>query len=808
MIEVIKRHLAERNMLNMAGLPLFYLEKMGEEKCVKAAESIIQNEVVDVIPFLWDQARLYMIEDPESITYLGNLKKEGRELNVNRFQRILLDAETDKDKVSDFAYEQVRAVYFDPVITAETAYCYMKYYREQNINKEEKEQLIKSLAMCIGKLDFEKAGEKERMLLVRPVFSSDLLLGLLGNLKNLEDLQNQKLMELVNTLAGYEADTRPINQKQFDQMREKPVEILEKLKIVTRYIPKEKLTDGLDLWLWNEALYEDLCKLEQAFTDGADPIAVFASKVSYVNTLYQNPLTRISLSSLSEKKSEILLYAITQKKRAFLNLINEEPEFFYDLPSVSMLLKEEIYREYLNLNTLNRKNLKDSADLTMKDYRLKLLVKREHTFDELKLLCTAEEAVIRLYEQLTCKRSDERIAVLRELIKRECVPDTFREEQIEPLARALSGKPLSRWIREEFQNIPDLSYGTALWLLVYREQLKGMEKEITMEQQAIYLLKDLALVKECNSLKELKEKLILGDASWKMLKEKLAFSEEFVQKNVDRIGTFLFVGGAEIMETFLEKRPSKIEETRRLVTAELLGKFDELKYPSGDLMREIDFEVAEEVENEWKKDQTFTSGNLVLQEETGLLPVMQIGEIPTYSCISYRTGINSDCLLSCFDSNKKFFFIRKNGQVVFRAMIRLTKGSYVGDRNRKKIQFADLSGPMEQNEEEGEELVLFLERYYEKKLAAEEVNQAVNLAIMAAKEKAKKLGARFVLSRYYQDDVKMNEYIKSNYYLYISKSKNGSQYLDSLHGQASVSDSGDYSCNIFLLENKEQEAAV
>ena len=86
---------------------------------------------------------------------------------------------------------------------------------------------------------------------------------------------------------------------------------------------------------------------------------------------------------------------------------------------------------------------------------------------------------------------------------------------------------------------------------------KGMEKEITMEQQALYLLKDLALVKECDSLSELKEKLILGDVSWRLLKEKLSFSEEFVQNNAARIGNFLFVGGAEIMETFLERQPSK-----------------------------------------------------------------------------------------------------------------------------------------------------------------------------------------------------------------------------------------------------------
>ena len=805
MVEAVKKHLAEFKLLNAAGLSVCYLEKKGEEKCVRAAEAIIQNEVMDVIPSLWEQVCLYMMEDPETITYLGNLKKEGCELNAYRFQRILLDAGT--DKVSDFSYEQVKAVYFDSAITDGTAYYYMKYYGEQNVSKEEKEQLVKSIAMCMDVLDFEKAGEKDRMLLVNPVFSSELLLDLLENVNNLKILQDQGLMELVNTLAGYEAEIRSLNQKQFDQMKERPGEILEKLRIVTRYIEKENLTDGLNLWLWNEALYEDLCKLERAFIDGADPAKVFSGKVSYVNTLYQNPLSKISLSSLSEEKSEILLYAITQKKKAFLNLINEEAELFYDLPNASMLLKKEVYQEYINLNTLNRKNLKDSADLILSRDRFELLAKREHTFEELKLLYTAKEALIRLYEQLTCK-CDERLLVLRELIKRECVPYSFWKGQIEPLAAALSQKPLSRWIREDFWNIPDLSYGTALWLLVYREQLKGMEKEITMEQQALYLLKDLALVKECDSLSELKEKLILGDVSWRLLKEKLSFSEEFVQNNAARIGNFLFVGGAEIMETFLERQPSKIEEIRRLVTAELLGKFDELKYPSGDLMREIDFEVSEEAEKEWKIDRTFTSKNLVLKEETGLLPVMQIGEVPSYSCLSYRSGLNSDCLLSCFDSNKKFFFIRKNGQVVFRAMIRLTKGSYVGDRMRKKIQFADLSGAGKPKEEEGEEPVLFLERYYEKNLTNEEMDQAVYLAFVAAKEKAKKLGARLVLSCYYQDDVKTKEYIKSNYYLYISKSKNGSQYLDSLYGEASVSASGDYSSNIFLLENKEQEVAA
>lgn len=472
----------------------------------------------------------------------------------------------------------------------------------------------------------------------QPVFSSDLLLGLLEKPKTIESLEDPELLKLVNTLAGYKAGIEPLNQNQFDQLREKPGEILEKMQVVTGYIPKDLLSYGLQLWLWNGALYADLCKLERIFMDGMGASEVFKSRVSYVNTLYQNPLSGIDLSGLSYKKSELLLYAITQKKKNFLRLIQKEKMLFDDLPDNSLLLEESVYREYLNLNTVNKKNLKESADLILPRRQFHDLKKRMYTFEELKLLCRAEKTVICLYGQLTCMRIDDQICVLRELLKRKCMPRTFQDGQLGILAKALSIKPLSRWIREDFGNIRGLSYETAVWLLVYQEQLKGMEKEITMEEQVFYLLKNLELIKECGSFWELKEKLIMRDISWGVLKEKLTFSEDFVKTNATRIGEFIFAGGAEVIATYLKQQPSKKEEIRRLVVAELLGKFEKLKYPAGDLSREIDFAVSKEVELEWEKDLTYICGDLTLQEETRLLPIMQIGEIPTYSCISYRTG--------------------------------------------------------------------------------------------------------------------------------------------------------------------------
>ena len=715
MVETVIKHLTEFKQMTEAAIPFRLLNEQGEINCARAAEKIIKNQVADIIPSLREETLLYLMENPEAIDCLGKLKKEEDSLNMERFQKILSNVEN--DKLSDIGYGQLKKIYFDPMIPDEVAYHYMKYYGKLDVSLEEKEQLVNSLTMCIGELDFDRAGEKGRMLLFQPVFSSDLLLGLLEKPKTIESLEDPELLKLVNTLAGYKAGIEPLNQNQFDQLREKPGEILEKMQVVTGYIPKDLLSYGLQLWLWNGALYADLCKLERIFMDGMGASEVFKSRVSYVNTLYQNPLSGIDLSGLSYKKSELLLYAITQKKKNFLRLIQKEKMLFDDLPDNSLLLEESVYREYLNLNTVNKKNLKESADLILPRRQFHDLKKRMYTFEELKLLCRAEKTVICLYGQLTCMRIDDQICVLRELLKRKCMPRTFQDGQLGILAKALSIKPLSRWIREDFGNIRGLSYETAVWLLVYQEQLKGMEKEITMEEQVFYLLKNLELIKECGSFWELKEKLIMRDISWGVLKEKLTFSEDFVKTNATRIGEFIFAGGAEVIATYLKQQPSKKEEIRRLVVAELLGKFEKLKYPAGDLSREIDFAVSKEVELEWEKDLTYICGDLTLQEETRLLPIMQIGEIPTYSCISYRTGSNSHCLLSCFDSNKKFLFIQKNGQVVFRAMLRLTKGPYADDIHRKKIQFADLSNLDETKDEEGEELVLFLERYYEKNLS-------------------------------------------------------------------------------------------
>ena len=470
-----------------------------------------------------------------------------------------------------------------------------------------------------------------------------------------------------------------------------------------------------------------------------------------------------------------------------------------------MILDEEVYKRCLNLNTLNEQNLRDCEYMVVPWRKSEeSLFSKPRVFEELKVLYNVKAVYIDLYDRLAYSKSDDRLRVIRELIKRDCLTDALEENQVERLAEALSKKPLSRWMQEDFKNILDLRHETAIWILIFLMDFTELLKDLTKDNQVYFLLHNQNLLNGCSGLPALMDKLLAQDPSWKNLKTELNISDAFVVENKSNIQKFIYEGGAEIMTSFLNRQPKKKEEIRRIVNAELLGKFMELKYHGGDLGREIAFPIKRDTEEIWKEKLLRVDCGWEIWEEDSLLPVMQIGEVPLRSCISYRNGPNCDCLLSCFDANKKIIFIKHNGKIVFRAILRLTKGSFVAADERKTIEFVDVTVKSEPHENKAEELVLFLERYYQSGLSEQEIRKAVNLTAMLVKEKAEKLGARLVLSSSYKNVLENKNYVLTNFYMYISASKNGSQYLDSLGGVAGVSASGSYTCNTFLLEAEER----
>lgn len=132
----------------------------------------------------------------------------------------------------------------------------------------------------------------------------------------------------------------------------------------------------------------------------------------------------------------------------------------------------------------------------------------------------------------------------------------------------------------------------------------------------------------------------------------------------------------------------------------------------------------------------------------------------------------------------------------------MTKGKLTGNNASPDFTFVDLENvPATRPEREREGLTLFLERPY---IAGAHPLVAANIMRMfieLAERKADELGTMLVLSGDYRKK-DMPGFTWTQYAIYISKSKAGEQYLDSLGGQATVSKEGSYNPGSFLVRNR------
>ena len=295
------------------------------------------------------------------------------------------------------------------------------------------------------------------------------------------------------------------------------------------------------------------------------------------------------------------------------------------------------------------------------------------------------------------------------------------------------------------------------------------------------------------------------DTTWNTLCRQLKIEPSFIHENQKGVREFLYQGGAEIISLFLRDSDEDAEKIRRLCMAEIAGRFYDVKYHKGDLEREISLKVPDEIEEIWKKNLSMKEGNAQLWEEDRLLPVMQIGELVGRTCLSYRNGRYKECLLSAFDANKKVLYFALNGQLVFRAFIRLTKGTLSNRKSQNNhLQFVDITKEEQESAskqiDQTEQLTLFLERPYFKGISEEKEREIVQFVLRMLKQKAKKMSAQLILSNDYKALVpETSGLVRAQYHMYISASKNGKQYLDSLGGMATINNEGSYEKGMFLL---------
>lgn len=574
-----------------------------------------------------------------------------------------------------------------------------------------------------------------------------------------------------------------ISQEAFEQICDNGSRLLNGLREVTDRIPNGLKRSFVENWIWNASLMHDLSVIKREMDKigswdflraTLDYVAFCQSEViDFETECYQEPL---------------IAYALQNKKKAFIRLIRQNADAFHKIGDKSVLYCPLFYKECININTLNGTDLLRLAGMTASVHKVERLAHNNLTFKEFEVLYASRAEVIELYYSLDIPSVDEKLNIIREFNNSVTY---IGEGNVTKLVKHLKVKKLSDWRNNEFSRIQRINYNTVVKLLIYYDEIQKFVGDIKNREEAERICDNIQIYKDMQSIADIRESLVGTDKDWQWLKSRFQLTDEFVNQNKDNIAEFISKNGAYIAYQYLCAQENCTQDLRKLVVAEVAGRFDEVKYPDDGLAKELGMTVGDEVYGLWQKNTGVQAGIINIWEEDGFIPTMRIGKIPVETCMAYDDGAYRHCLLSNFDTNKKIMFVSKDNEIVLRAIIRLTKGS-VTVSNMRNVSFKDIT-----KQESDGNLILFLEKAYCKTLSSAEQFRYFRLMFELLRKKALDMGAVLLCSLRYGDW--QDFLMQIEYNLYISASKSGYQYLDSFGSEVSVAgENRYYQTNVFV----------
>lgn len=752
-------------------------------------------------------------------------------LPSKRLSIIITNMQAIGQRITNYPFHRIREVLSETKLADNAIVPFITSFEPE---QEYRENIIYNLNAFCRHRDFFELSPAARALFCKPYLS-----GYINNSTDRSDnnlstevcemLASDPALQEVAEFLFLHANETYLIVYELEKIKENPREALDRFQAIKALLGQaETMELFLERWCEN-CSFQELSVLPDRLAplSSEEREQAMQSKSAYVSLLYGKALKGIDLTDLSDAEEDLIIYALSAGKRAFIRLIEENADAFLSLPESSLLLNKEFYTQYVNLNTLNAKNLKAFAKLTYgfkprygrDELKLNLdwLEKREYTFKEIKALYGLPRFYALFYNSLSIRRVDERLLTLRQIAKRRLLACLDTDEEVTALAAVLSEKPLYKRIREDFSHIHNIQASDIIRLLLIHEKAGHLIPQMRDRLDTALVMRNQDELKEFKNLEEVKQHLEQIDPSWNRLRTLMGFDEDFVERNREQIICFLIQDGAQIALTYYNNSDGSLSDSqresfKRIVKAELMGEFSTLKYYRNDLALEVDYPVNDTQKTFWQKNTATETHGVSAAEYDDFYSTMLLGIQPQRTCLSYIDGQYRECLLSNFDTNKKILYAEIDGKTIGRAILRLTKGRFKDETPVKRTEtlaFVDVEALPDENQSVykngSERLVLFLERPYTAG-ASPEVQDAVYEAfVRLAENKADELGAMLVLSQSYTGASERSKeaYTKTHLSLFISRSKAGKQYIDSLNGSAGISDEGSYRSNTFLIRRKD-----
>ncbi|QUH22157.1 hypothetical protein [Alkaliphilus sp. B6464] len=689
----------------------------------------------------------------------------------------------------------------------------LDYSLTNNVSIEELQNMYKTMYTLIYNYEYgsyQDMKNEDREMFCE--FIKHSFVSLYGN--NIIDLFKEikgktETIKLFNFIGEYNIVANDFNVEQ-------PSDILEVLKSIEDRLHSDDFKRVMGIVFEREVLNKELKMLNYKIEKGQDYSSIY-NYMDYIKFLYKDQYEDLFnefnyiLSRSSNKQNDFIIYCVRNRKKAFIKLMLEEKDTFNKLYDTCILFSND-FRNYININTLNKDNLIDISSVSSNEDVFKRISKGETiTFNEYKILSGCSAFVIDIYFVLDM-RIDDKLKLISELVgineKNLKMPELSLEEKVQRVKSLLEQKPLSKWINDDLAHIKRCKRSRYLQILLNKDVFRRFIPEIKEENDIDFLMDNRNTpFMNMKDLKDAKHAYYKDSEELISLLNRMGLSDSFIEDNKDGICKFASEGLIRVVDTLYDCVNSAQKRNLMLLTkAYMAEQFEKVKFFNDDLDIEIGIQTTDKVKDEWKKNIKKDINNEYYCEETyDFKTTLKMGENPTSTCMNWRSGSYNNCLLSNFDTNKKLLVAGNSDGLVARAVIRLTKGienleNY--NYTQGKLTFKDIEKIEEYNNEmvieQKEQLILFVERPYIKGVSDKIKKRILKTFVKIAMEKAKHINALVVVANSYYDSILDKQGLGCTslefkvYSVFISYSKNGMQYIDSFNGRTGPENEGHY----------------
>lgn len=499
--------------------------------------------------------------------------------------------------------------------------------------------------------------------------------------------------------------------------------------------------------------------------------------------------------------NNLINYSIINRKKAFLKLVSNNINII-NTSYKEKLIFNPIFCKIVNINSLNNTDLIYVTQDFVRQDILSMIsdkISTSITLNEFKLLEEVSyiescKNLINLYFSLDLS-IDNKITTFKEIKNIKDSKILFSQlNDISSLVKCLNIKKLSDWIND-YSYINGIDSKICWLILVNKVKLDKYLPDIRESYEIEFLLRNDVLN---YTLNRLKSNILTIDKDCKELFQLLNLPEGFKKTYENNIAKFCLKNLSTLSLIYYKNSSlSKVQKENflKIIKAELAGKLKYVKYYANSIEEEL---LVSNMDNNTKSCWIFNyessskNSEFFAKECDDYYSTMSVGVYPTRTCLSYINGEYSQCLLSNFDSNKKIIYVYYKSKIVGRAILRFSKTCE--NKMGKSLRFIDIvedNIEKETDMKNNEKLILFLEKAYIGNISNVYYNRVMSEIIALSLLKAKNMGVTCLISNYYRDALD-DQYYKKASNIFITRSKNGKQYLDSLQGVNKVDKEATY----------------